>query len=179
MVSLTPRYWRSQPASAIHSGAGDGAGHADEHGAGDVAGQRQALGQRRAGQAAQHQRPFAADDHQAGARGNAPRTAPSASAAPRAASVFCQENQSPNAPLNSSSQTSTGLTPANADEDAEQQQRRRDGRGRQQGIGSRSVSSACGSTAPWRPTSDGQPIRACRPRLRPGSSSSRARGRSA
>ena len=28
-------------------------------------------------------------------------------------SVFCQENQSPNAPLNSSSQTSTGLTPAN------------------------------------------------------------------
>ena len=27
--------------------------------------------------------------------------------------VFCHENQSPNAPLNSSSQTSTGLTPAN------------------------------------------------------------------
>ena len=27
--------------------------------------------------------------------------------------VFCQENQSPNAPLNNVTQTSTGLTPAN------------------------------------------------------------------
>jgi hypothetical protein len=42
-------------------------------------------------------------------------------------SVFCHENQSPNAPLNSVAHTSTGLAPAKATKHAEQQQRRHDG----------------------------------------------------
>ena len=44
--------------------------------------------------------------------GMATHSAVSISGAARC-SVFCHENQSPNAPLNSSSQTSSGLTPAN------------------------------------------------------------------
>jgi hypothetical protein len=58
--------------------------------------------------------------------GMATHSAVSISGAARC-SVFCQENQSPKAPLNSSTQTSTGLDPRKPDEHAEQQQRQRDG----------------------------------------------------
>jgi hypothetical protein len=66
--------------------------------------------------------------------GIATQSAVSISGAARC-SVFCHENQSPNAPLKRIVQVSTGLTPAEPDEDAEQQQRRDQRADRQRGLG--------------------------------------------
>ena len=69
MVSLTPRYWRSAAGERDPERAGDSSRRCrQQRGADDVAGQRQRVGQRRAGQPAEHQRAFAADDHEPGAR---------------------------------------------------------------------------------------------------------------
>ena len=89
--------WRSPPASAIHSAADDHAGqrHRDLHDERRRACQQRARPRPRP--AAQHQRAFAADDHQAERAGSAVHSAVSISGAARC-SVFCHENQVPNAP---------------------------------------------------------------------------------
>ena len=126
-----PRNWRSQPASMIHSAAGDSAGDADQQGAGDVAGQRQACASAAQARPPSTSAPSPPMIRGPRAPGMATHRAVSISGAARC-SVFCHENQSPNAPLNSSSQTSSRVDAGERDEDAEQQQRGHDGGDRQQ-----------------------------------------------
>src|SRR5215207_8757954 len=112
MVSLIPRYCRSQPASAIHKAPPNA-----------PARQTITVPARLAGSGRPCARPAQASPPNTTApsppmtvkparAGMATHRAVSIRGAARC-SVFCQEYQSPNAPLNSSSQTSRGLTPAN------------------------------------------------------------------
>ena len=110
MVSLTPRYWRSAPASAIH--AAPTANPAPHNSTVPIT---------LAGSGVRYGRPAAARPPSTSApsppmitsparAGSATHSAVSISGAARV-SVFCHENQSPNAPWNSSTQVCTGLTP--------------------------------------------------------------------
>ena len=69
MVSLTPRYWRSAPASAIH--AAPASMPREGHGQLDADGRRadQQVADHRRGQAAEHERAFGPDDHEPGLGG--------------------------------------------------------------------------------------------------------------
>ena len=113
MVSLMPRYWRSAPASMIHSAPTRA-----------PARQTRAVPKRLAGKgsacavAAQAMPPSTSAPSppittRPARAGRATHSAVSISGAARCR-LFCQENQSPNAPLNSVSQTSSGFTPASA-----------------------------------------------------------------
>src|SRR3990167_3639376 len=112
MVSLMPRYWRSQPASATHNPpASAPARHT-------ITVPARFVGSGTAWASAAQARPPSTSAPsppitvRPARAGIATHKAVSISGAARC-SVFCHEYQSPKAPLNSSTQTSTGLTPEN------------------------------------------------------------------
>ena len=109
---------RRPPSPATHT----------QRGADDVAGQRHRIRQRRRRRAPPStSAPSPPMMIRPARAGSATHSAVSISGAARC-SVFCHENQSPNAPLNSSVQVSTGLAPPSQTKHAEQQQRARPAR---------------------------------------------------
>ena len=113
IVSLTPRRWRSPPASAIHSAAHDHGGERHARSARPAAARpTSAMPAAAAATPPTHQRAFVADDHQPEPRRQRGAERRSGSAAPRASACSATRTSVPNAPWYISAKASSGSTRA-------------------------------------------------------------------
>src|SRR5450631_2647876 len=110
MVSLTPRYWRRVPASAIQAAPSEKPAAHSSVVPIRLPGSGMMYGTAAAARPPSTSAPSPPMMMSPARAGSATHSAVSISGAARV-KVFCHENQSPNAPLNSSAQVSTGLTP--------------------------------------------------------------------